>query len=329
MEPSSTIATTLPTFFAENATTIRSAMTRTKWSQILLRLQDRYQGRTLDEFTSDDLRTFLLFEPDGRARAVSPGTILTGRTVLRSFFSWAAFAGLIESDPSAVLVRTVRVRPSRTRQCHWLSSQQVSRLFEVCNGDTDRLRGARDGIVLGLGVFCGLRVHEIVKVRWSDLNLSSAQLFVLGKGGKAATLPVPPQLVELLFAWQGHVAQGLGRPASHDDPVLHPMKYAGFGAGRGAEVQMQWAKPLGSFGARSIVNTRGAQIGVSGLAPHDLRRSFAGLLEEGGVTLREISGLLRHSSVATTEKYLNDNPGQWKDAVSAAMAGIVTSRPAA
>jgi integrase len=37
-----------------------------------------------------------------------------------------------------------------------------------------------DAIALGLGVFCGLRCHEIAKITWSDLNLRSSQLFVRG-----------------------------------------------------------------------------------------------------------------------------------------------------
>ena len=315
----------LQRFYDENALTIRSSGTRQKWGRTLRNLQARYPDKRVNEITSDDLRDFLRFDPDGSPRAASGSTILGYRTCVRSFFSWAAFAELVEKDPSAILTRTVPAKAQPTRQHHWLSPDEVSALFDACNRDPNRLRGARDGIVLGLGVFCGLRIHEIAKIAWSDLNLRSSQLFVLGKGGKTATLPIPKQLVELAFEWQSYVAKGLGRPVSREECVLHRMRCLGgpvYGTDRA--VDMQWGVLIGVGGLRKIVHARGTEIGHPDLAPHDLRRTYAGLLEDAGVPLREISSLMRHSSVATTETYLRDNPGRWADSVSNAMASITT-----
>jgi site-specific recombinase XerD len=47
-----------------------------------------------------------------------------------------------------------------------------------------------------------------------------------------------------------------------------------------------------------------AKIGVSKLAPHDLRGSCARLCHEAGGELEQIQFLLGHVSVQTTEKYL-------------------------
>jgi integrase len=44
------------------------------------------------------------------------------------------------------------------------------------------------------------------------------------------------------------------------------------------------------------------------IAPHDLRRTFAGLLEDQGVPIEKISAALRHSDIGTTQRYLADNP---------------------
>jgi len=46
------------------------------------------------------------------------------------------------------------------------------------------------------------------------------------------------------------------------------------------------------------------RLGVSKLAPHDLRRSCARLCHESGGELEQIQFLLGHMSVQTTEKYL-------------------------
>ena len=54
------------------------------------------------------------------------------------------------------------------------------------------------------------------------------------------------------------------------------------------------------------VGAKAANLGH--VAPHDLRRSVAGALQEAGVSIENISRLLRHSNVAVTERYLSRLP---------------------
>jgi integrase len=53
------------------------------------------------------------------------------------------------------------------------------------------------------------------------------------------------------------------------------------------------------------VSKAGAAIGKPDLAPHDLRRTYAQLGYEAGVPITQISKLLGHANVATTQRYLN------------------------
>ena len=179
------ITSVLPRFFRENALTI-SPGTRKKWNVVLRNLQWRYPKRRINELTPTDLTRFLLLDQAGEPRQVCGGTILSRRTVLRSFFGWCTYVGILDKDPSLALSRTVKAKAQVTRQHHWLDAEQVSALFGGCAGDELELRGARDAVILGFGIFCGLRIHEIVKVSWQDLGPSFDPLYVLGKGGKAA-----------------------------------------------------------------------------------------------------------------------------------------------
>ena len=54
-----------------------------------------------------------------------------------------------------------------------------------------------------------------------------------------------------------------------------------------------------------LINKYGNLIGVPGLAPHDLRRTFSQLGYEAGVPITQVSKLLGHANVATTQRYLN------------------------
>ena len=68
-----------------------------------------------------------------------------------------------------------------------------------------------------------------------------------------------------------------------------------------------------------MVRAYAGRIGLSGLAPHDLRRICAKLCRKRGGDLEQIKFLLGHESIQTTERYLgseqelatavNDNTG--------------------
>jgi integrase len=70
-----------------------------------------------------------------------------------------------------------------------------------------------------------------------------------------------------------------------------------------------------------------SEVGVPGIAPHDLRRTCAKLCRAAGGELEQIQLLLGHASVQTTERY----PGTKQDEAIEKQLGIKleqTKRPA-
>ena len=65
-----------------------------------------------------------------------------------------------------------------------------------------------------------------------------------------------------------------------------------------------WGKAVTEKLVWHVVKEFAAKIGVSKLAPHDLRRSCARLCRAAGGELEQIQFLLGHVSVQTTERYL-------------------------
>lgn len=55
---------------------------------------------------------------------------------------------------------------------------------------------------------------------------------------------------------------------------------------------------------RDIVNSYALKLENQGIAPHDLRRTFAKLAHKGGSPIDQIQLSLGHDSIQTTEKYL-------------------------
>ena len=62
---------------------------------------------------------------------------------------------------------------------------------------------------------------------------------------------------------------------------------------------------ISTTGLYYIVQKRGAMIGKPELQPHDLRRTYAELGRRAGVPISQISKLLGHASIETTQTYLN------------------------
>ena len=53
-----------------------------------------------------------------------------------------------------------------------------------------------------------------------------------------------------------------------------------------------------------IIERIALEAGLGKLTPHDLRRTFAKLSREGGAPMETIQKTLGHSSIATTERYV-------------------------
>lgn len=75
----------------------------------------------------------------------------------------------------------------------------------------------------------------------------------------------------------------------------------------------------------SIVKEEAIGCGLTGLAPHDLRRTCARLCHQAGGELEQIQFLLGHVSIETTERYLGCKQ-RFQNAVNDAI-GLDPSHP--
>ncbi len=191
----------------------------------------------------------------------------------------------LEAMRDAVKVQTHKGTKAHT----WLSPKQVAEITALCS---DGLEGRRDWIVLALLLGAGLRREELATLTFAALKQQPTKrgrmrdvLQVKGKGAKDRVIPISDKLGKQLREWRdmaggGHVARSLG-------------------------MGKKLGKSISAVAVFHLVNKYGAQIGIPELAPHDLRRTYAQLGYESGVPITQVSVLLGHSNVATTQKYLD------------------------
>ncbi len=184
-------------------------------------------------------------------------------------------------------------QPQGERAHTWLTWFEAEQLLDACHrrvsGKAEmRIFAQRDRLAIGLMMAAGLRREEAASLQFTDIVKQNERyvLNVEGKGAKDRVVPINERLAEAIIDWQFHVGvEGL---------ILRSL---GRNKVPGASIS--------TTGLYNIVQKRGAMIGKPELQPHDLRRTYAELGRRAGVPISQISKLLGHASIETTQDYLN------------------------
>lgn len=267
---------------------IRTKSSRDSYQVKLRALQYKHPGKRLKSFTAADLQAYCL---EG---SPAPATVNNRKSTVQSFFGWCKYVGLIAEDPAADLKWSVRPGKFGVRQHTWLSTEDVRRTLRSMPIDT--MKDRRDRALVFTGLFTGLRLSGLVGLRWSSFTQDMGTVRLTVKGGKLMEVSVPDELHPILVAWRVEVSQFQGG----DGPVFPAFHY-GYDEAGSYCLRVAWGTPLGPAGARDAIKR-------VGLNPHDMRRSFANVLEEAGYSLQDISGALGHENISTTSTYLDRNP---------------------
>ena len=179
-------------------------------------------------------------------------------------------------------------RRSGVRTGNWLTLPQAQQL--LATPDPATLKGLRDRVPLGLLVGCGLRRGELAGLLFADVAQREGRWTIVdlvGKHGRVRTVPMPFWAKAALDRWAGAAGIDSG-------PVLWKVS-------KGGRV---WSGPIAAQVVFEAVVGYGAQAGLGKITPHDLRRTFAKLANQGRAPLEQIQISLGHASIQTTERYL-------------------------
>lgn len=147
--------------------------------------------------------------------------------------------------------------------------------------------GHRSYAYIVLASFAGLRVHEVAKIRGEDIDWGTGWMFVCGKGGQEAMIPMHPRVRELA---RGMPDVGYWFPGSHD----------------------------GHVAADTVSRViRNAFVAVGSTATAHMCRHLAGtaLLRECH-DVRLVQRFLRHQSLNSTQIYTRVSDDALADAVN-------------
>lgn len=235
-------------------------------------------GKKPEEAVLEDLQTFAAQLHDIGVGPRSQCRILSG---VRSFYRYLVMDGYLEDDPTELLESPVLGE----HLPEFLTVDEVDQLESSI--DLSKPEGHRNRAIIEVLFSCGLRVSELVALKWSQLYQQERYLRILGKGSKERLVPISDQAlkeIDLYLPWRNELKI---KPGEEDYIFLNR---------RGAHL----TRTMILIMLKQQAELAGIKKTIS---PHTLRHSFATALLEGGADLRVIQALLGHESIGTTEIY--------------------------
>jgi len=209
-------------------------------------------------------------------------------SAIRKLAAEAADNGLLAPELAAGISRVKSAKSQGIRVGNWLSLRQAQSLLSA--PDTTTLKGLRDRAIIAVLLGCGLRRSEVAALTFAHVQQRDGRWCIVdlvGKHGRVRTTPMPNWVKVAIDAWTSAAALTEGR-------VFRPVNRADRTSGDVLSEKVVW----------QLIKPYAEAAGVSGIAPHDLRRTCAKLCRAGGGELEQIQMLLGHASVQTTERYL-------------------------
>jgi integrase/recombinase XerD len=225
-------------------------------------------GCELKDVKIEDLQQFKrMLELKG----YKPMTIKNKLLNVKSFFSFAFAVGYLSANVASLIkLPKVHRRTASMRIDH----SEIKQLI-------DGARCVRDQLIIKMMYFLGLRVSEVLAIKWTDFfqQGNEVKVFICGKGNKERSLTVPSPLY---FDLKGLKVDDI-------DYVFHANQNQMLTRQAVNMMLMRLKKKLGID---------------SHIHPHKFRHEHSMTALDNGCDIHLLSRSLGHSSVSVTEYYL-------------------------
>ncbi len=256
---------------------------------LLLAFADERQ-QAVETLQLSDLQAFAATLHDQGIGPRSQCRVLSG---VRSFYRFLVLDGYVEQDPTELLESPVLGE----HLPEFLTPAEVDRLEDSI--DLSKPEGHRNRAIIEVLFSCGLRVSELVNLRWSQVFADEKFIRVMGKGSKERLVPISDSALREIGDYRPWRDSLKIKPGEEDYVFLNR---------RGAHL----TRVMVLIMLKRQAEAAGIQKTIS---PHTLRHSFATALLEGGADLRVIQALLGHESIGTTEIYTHISMTTLRDEV--------------
>jgi len=243
------------------------------------------------EVDLETLKGFVADLYDLGLSARSQARVISG---VKQFFDFLVLEGVRDEDPSSLL----ELPMIGLKLPVFLSIQEIDAMLAAI--DLSKPEGHRNKAMLETLYSCGLRVSELINLKFSNIFFNQGFIRVIGKGNKERLVPVSPSVEKEINIYVSGTRNHMNVQKGHEDFVFLNRR----------------GKQLTRVMIFTIVKNLALSIGLKKkVSPHTFRHSFATHLIEGGANLRAIQEMLGHESITTTEIYTHLDQSYIREAI--------------
>lgn len=219
------------------------------------------EGARWSTLTRQDIDDYITYRANN---GIQPATTNRELASISALYRYFIREGLLTSNPCRYQSR--RKQPKRLPNT--IPAKDLKAAYDNSFGLVH--------VWLGLLATTGIRISELLALRWEDIDFKACSLEIMGKGAKERIVFTSPEYLELMRqAYERHPAEG--RIFNYDQRDARYMIW-------------QSLKPY----------SRAKQ-----LSPHAIRHTFATNLAGNGVNVVTIASILGHNQIDTTQKYID------------------------
>lgn len=229
------------------------------------------------DVTYDEVRIYLMRLKDKEDKNVSIDRKLSA---LRGFYKFLANEKLVKNNVFSLVTGLKKDK----KLPRYFEYNELEELFEV--PDLTTAIGKRDRLLLEMLYATGIRVGELVNIKVKDIDLSSRNILILGKGNKERIVTFGDYCYEALV---DYLNNGYTKLNVKNESFLFLNNQGGV---------------LTDRGVRYILDKIIKQTSIhKNISPHMIRHSFATHLLNEGCDLTTVQKLLGHESIKATQIY--------------------------
>lgn len=211
--------------------------------------------------TRKDIDRYIMYRVEN---GIKPATTNRELASISALYRYFIREGLMKTNPCRFQSR----RKEENKLPNTIPSEDLKAAYEHSTGLVH--------VWIGLLATTGIRISELLALRWEDIDFKASSLEIMGKGRKERIVYTSPEYLDLL-------RQAYERKPSEGRIFRYDQRDARY-------MLWQALKPY----------SRAKQ-----LSPHAIRHSFATNLATNGVNVSTIASILGHNRIATTQKYID------------------------
>ena len=249
----------------------------------LLFVSDTEGTRDLTKVDKKVIRNFLVHLTENHFQKRSINRKLSS---LRSFYLFLLKIGEIEVSP----LESVSSLKFYAEKQIPMSEEEMAELSEILDEDTGRFL---EKAIIETLYQTGMRKAELCNLFFENVDFSSNEIKIKGKGNKERIVPISSVLAEILYKFIE-----IRKPLPESEIYFFVRENG---------------KKLSEKFVYSVVNSYLSMVTFKKKkSPHILRHSFATHVLNNGAEISKVKKLLGHSSLASTQVYTNGNIEQLK-----------------